>query len=191
MKYYGNTSLAPDAQFYIGLIHYNQGNYDIAAQDFDEVLEKDPTDNRRVPQAFYYKGMSLLKMDQRNKAADEFHQLIAQYPNHDLSKQACTELRGIGLRCPATRQAPAKLPPNVPRQEVAIERVGRTIAFGGLLGWAFGPRNFMKNRSGISCSSGWQAKPPAPPRSGRVGQAVSPAICGFKALFRLCHASGG
>ena len=114
LKYYGNTAQAPDAQFYIGLIHYNQGNYQTAAQDFDEVLEKYPTDNRRVPQAFYYKGMSLLKMDQKTKAGDEFRQLIAQYPDHDLSKQACTEMQNIGLRCPASRQAPAKAPAKRP-----------------------------------------------------------------------------
>jgi TolA-binding protein len=110
LKYYGNTSLAPDAQFYIGLIHYNQGNYETAAGDFDEVLEKGPTDNRRVPQAFYYKGMSLLKMNQKTKAGEEFKQLIAQYPDHDLSKQACTQLQGMGLRCTASGKAPAKAP---------------------------------------------------------------------------------
>jgi hypothetical protein len=26
-----------------------------------------------------------------------------------------------------------------------VEKVGQTIVFRGLLGWAFGPRNFMKN----------------------------------------------
>ena len=31
---------------------------------------------------------------------------------------------------------------------------GQTIVFCGLLGWAFGPRNFMKNLL-------WQAEPPA------------------------------
>lgn len=110
LKHYGNTSLAPDAQFYVGLDHYNQGNYETAAQDFDLLLEKYATDNRRVPQAFYYKGMSLLKMNQKTKAGEEFKQLIAQYPDHDLSKKACTELQGMGLRCSAPRPAPAKGP---------------------------------------------------------------------------------
>ena len=117
LKYYGNTAQAPDAQFYIGLIHYNQGSYQTAEQNFDEVLEKYPTDNRRVPQAFYYKGMSLLKMDQKTKAGDEFRQLITQYPDHDLSKQACTEMQNIGLRCPASRQTPAKAPAKRPAKK--------------------------------------------------------------------------
>jgi len=110
LKYYGNTSLAPDAQFYIGYIHFNQGNYETAVQDFDEVLEKGPTDNRRVPQAFYYKGMSLLNMSQKTKAAEEFKQLYSQYPDHELAKKACTELQGMGLRCTAPGKAAAKAP---------------------------------------------------------------------------------
>jgi TolA-binding protein len=114
LKFYGNTAQAPDAQFYIGLIHYNQGNYETAAQDFDLLLEKYPTDNRRVPQAFYYKGMSLQKTNQKTKAGEEFKQLISQFPNHDLAKQACTELQGMGLRCTVPRtvqtKAPAKRP---------------------------------------------------------------------------------
>jgi TolA-binding protein len=108
LKDYGNTSLAPDAQFYIGLIHYNQGNYAMSEQDFDTVLEKYPTDNRRYPQAFYYKGMSLLQMDHKTDAGKEFQQLIAQFPTHDLSKLACTELQHMGLRCAAPTKAPAK-----------------------------------------------------------------------------------
>ncbi|MGA3097613.1 MAG: tetratricopeptide repeat protein [Bryobacteraceae bacterium] len=110
LKYYGNTALAPNAQFYVGLVHYNQGSFETAAQDFDAVLERYPTDNARVPQAFYYKGMSLLKLDQKTKAGEEFRQLIDKFPDHDLAKQACTELKGMGLRCAAPAKAPAKRP---------------------------------------------------------------------------------
>ncbi len=61
-KYYGNTAQAPDAQFYIGYIHYGQGNFEAAAKDFDLLLEKAPSDNKRVPEARYFKGMSLLQI---------------------------------------------------------------------------------------------------------------------------------
>jgi TolA-binding protein len=114
LKYYSDRPLAPDAQFYVGLIHYNQSNYETAEQDFDAVLEKAPTDNRRVPQAFFYKGMSLLKMDQKTKAGEEFKQLIAQFPHHDLATQACTQLQSIALRCPTPAKAPAKAPAKRP-----------------------------------------------------------------------------
>ena len=109
LKNYGDRPLAPDAQFYVGLIHYNQGDYQTAAQDFDSLLEKAPADNRRVPQAFYYKGESLLKLNQKTKAGEEFKQLITQYPDHDLAAKACTELKSIALRCPTpAAKAPAK-----------------------------------------------------------------------------------
>jgi len=117
LKYYSDRPLAPDAQFYVGLIHFNQENSDTAAQDFDAVLEERPTDNRRVPQAFYYKGMSLLKMSQKTKAGDEFKQLIAQYPHHDLATQACNELKKMGLSCTASGKAPAKAPAKHPAKK--------------------------------------------------------------------------
>jgi TolA-binding protein len=120
LKDHGNTPLAPDAQFYIGLIHYNQGNFETAEQDFDLVLEKYPTDNRRIPQAFYYKGMSLLKLDQKTKAGEEFKQLINQFPRHDLATQACTALKSIALRCPTPGATTAKAPP-----KAAAKRPGK------------------------------------------------------------------
>ncbi len=46
LKYYGNTDLAPNAQFYIANIHYSQGAYEQAATEFDMVLEKYPENNK-------------------------------------------------------------------------------------------------------------------------------------------------
>jgi hypothetical protein len=50
-----------------------------------------------------------------------------------------------------------------------VEKVGQTIDLCGLLGWAFGPRNFMKNsgkprgfpdvRGGLSTLLGWAFGP--------------------------------
>jgi hypothetical protein len=47
-------------------------------------------------------------MDHKTDAGKEFQQLIAQFPTHDLSKLACTELQHMGLRCAAPTKAPAK-----------------------------------------------------------------------------------
>jgi hypothetical protein len=58
--------------------------------------------------------MSLLKMDQKTKAGEEFKQLIAQFPHHDLATQACTQLQSIALRCPTPAKAPAKAPAKRP-----------------------------------------------------------------------------
>jgi len=104
LKCYGNTDLAPNAQFYIANIHYAQGAYDQAAVEFDMVLEKYP-ENNKTRDAMLYKGMSLVRAGKRTQGADEFKELITRYPRTDQATQACTQLTGLGLRCPAAAPA--------------------------------------------------------------------------------------
>ena len=60
LRYYNNTELAPNAQFYIGQIHYDKTDFAPAVQAFDTVLEKYP-ENNKTADATYMKGMALLK----------------------------------------------------------------------------------------------------------------------------------
>ena len=106
LKWYGNTDLAPNAQFYIAYIHSSQGDYDNAVKEFDMVLEK-YADNNKTPDALYNKGLALTKMGRRTDGAQEFRELIKRFPSNDLSKSACEKLKGMGLSC-ALRAAPAK-----------------------------------------------------------------------------------
>ena len=101
LKYYGNTDLAPNAQYYIGYIHYSQNNYDQAATDFDMVLEKYGDNNNKARDAMYYKGMSLVRAGHKTQGADEFRNLISKFPGADQSAQACKELTALGYHCPA------------------------------------------------------------------------------------------
>jgi TolA-binding protein len=100
LRCYGNTDRAPNAQYYIGWIHYSQGDYPTALHDFDAVLEKYPDNNNKMPDAFYYKGMTLIKMSQRTAASEEFIQLIQRFPSSSVAPQACTQLREMGKNCP-------------------------------------------------------------------------------------------
>lgn len=101
LRWYGNTDMAPNAQFYIGAIHYAQEDYTQAVKDFDMVLEKYPDNNNKMGDAFYYKGMTLIKLNQRTNASNEFKELINRFPNHSMAAQACTQLKEMGIRCPA------------------------------------------------------------------------------------------
>jgi TolA-binding protein len=108
LKWYGNTDQAPSAQFYIGYIHYGQGDYENAVKDFDLVVEK-YSDNPRTPQALFYKGMSLMKMPgHKTQASEEFIEMVKRFPANDLSRQACDQLKSLGKNCPARTAAPAK-----------------------------------------------------------------------------------
>jgi TolA-binding protein len=101
LKYYGNTSFAPSAQFYIASIHYSQRNYETAEAEFDTVIEKYPDTPIITAQAYLYKGKSLVALGQRNLASKAFNEVIKKYPGSDNAVQACTELKGLGMNCPA------------------------------------------------------------------------------------------
>jgi len=100
LRWYGNTDLAPNAQYYIAWIHASQGDFANAIREYDAVLEKYP-DNNKTPDAMYGKGVALSRMGRRTDGAREFQELIKRFPSNGLASQACTQLTNMGLRCPA------------------------------------------------------------------------------------------
>ena len=109
LKYYGNTGFAPNAQFYIAMIHFVQGNYETAVKEFDMVLEKYP-DNNKTADSMLYKGRALVKMPgHKTEGGNEFMEVIRRFPKTDTAVQACDERKKLGLNCGAPA-APARAP---------------------------------------------------------------------------------
>ncbi|MGA3016524.1 MAG: tetratricopeptide repeat protein [Bryobacteraceae bacterium] len=106
LKWYGNTDLAANAQFYIGDIHYRQKDFEAAVRDFDMVLEK-YSENNKTPDALYSKGLALKALSRLTESHSEFLELIKRYPRNDLAAQACDQLKSMGYNCPVAK-APAK-----------------------------------------------------------------------------------
>jgi TolA-binding protein len=104
LKWYGNTELAPNAQYYIAWIHASQGDYDTAVKDYDLVLEKYP-DNNKTADALYGKGIALTKLGRRTDGAREFQELMKRFPKHNLAPQACSQLTSLGYKCGPTPRA--------------------------------------------------------------------------------------
>ncbi len=100
LHWYGNTDLAPNAQYYIAWIHASQGDYDSAIREYDMVLEKYP-DNNKTADALYGKGVALTRVGRRTDGAREFQELVKRFPTNALASQACTQLTNLGLKCPA------------------------------------------------------------------------------------------
>lgn len=96
LKYYPNTQLAPNVQFYIGDIYYRKQDYPDALQAFDKVLEQ-YTENNKTPDAHFMKGMSLLGMGKNNAAASEFREVYSRYPDTEIGAKAKAELKKMGL----------------------------------------------------------------------------------------------
>jgi tol-pal system protein YbgF len=95
---YGDTDRAPEAQFYIGQIHYEQNDFDSAVKDFDAVAERYGS-SPKAPEALLMKGRSLVKSGRKTDGAKEFRSVLSQYPRSDSSSKACTELKGLGYTC--------------------------------------------------------------------------------------------
>jgi tol-pal system protein YbgF len=104
LKYFSDTELAPNAQFYVGQIYYDKNDFANAIRAFDAVLERFP-ENNKTSDAMYMKGMALLKSTQRNEAAQEFLTLIQKYPNSDVAAKARQQRRALGLSVPSAPAA--------------------------------------------------------------------------------------
>ena len=101
VKYYGDSQLAPAAQFWVGDICFAQGDYEDALKAFDEVLVRWPANNK-TPDAFLMKGRTLMKLDKRNAAAVEFRELVKRYPSSDAATKARAQLKLMGLSASPT-----------------------------------------------------------------------------------------
>ncbi len=97
LQYYGDTPLAGNAQFYIGQVYYDQGQFQSAIAAYNVVVERFPESNK-LTQAIYKKGLALEKLEQRTAASKEFRMLVSRYPNSPEAKLAAQELAKLNPR---------------------------------------------------------------------------------------------
>jgi tol-pal system protein YbgF len=105
LKYYPDSELAANAQYYLGEISYNKGDFNGAIQAFDAVLERYPQ-NPKTADAHLMKALALQRSGQRTRAIQEYKALIAQFPKTDDARKAQAALRGMGVTStggPATK----------------------------------------------------------------------------------------
>lgn len=106
LAWFGSTDAAPEAQYFIGEILYEQKKYQEALQAFDKVLEAYPR-NPKTLDAHFMKGRSLVRLGQRNEGADEFREIVRLSPKSDIAARARVELKDLGLSAtppPAARK---------------------------------------------------------------------------------------
>ena len=101
LKYYGDTDLASNAQFYLGEIAYAQKNYDQAVQEYDKVLNNYPKSFKLAP-ALYKKGMALLELGQKNPGVRELREVVKRYPGTEEERRARAKLKDLGVGVTAT-----------------------------------------------------------------------------------------
>jgi len=99
VKFYPNTDLAGNCYFYLGEIQFRQGNYQQAAQSYDQVLQNFPSGNKAAS-AQLKKGFALIEGGKQDDGVSELRHLIARYPHSPEALQARDKLRKMGV--PAT-----------------------------------------------------------------------------------------
>lgn len=103
IQYFGNSDLAPNAQYYIGEIEYLRGDYTAALAAFDKLLEAYP-DNSKTSDALLLKGRALVKSGYKAEARTEFDALIKKFPSHENAAKARMELRALTSVAPARKK---------------------------------------------------------------------------------------
>ncbi|HMD70538.1 MAG TPA: hypothetical protein VKF41_04305 [Bryobacteraceae bacterium] len=115
LKYFDKGVYASNAQYYIGMVHWVEAekthspqDYETARQDFDMVMEHYPDTANKNAEARYYKGLCLLRLHKPTEAGTEFRDLIVHHRTDPLAAQACKQLEGLGMHCPAPPPAAKK-----------------------------------------------------------------------------------
>ncbi len=96
IKFYPNTDLAGNSYFYLGEIQFRQGNYQAAAQSYDQVLQNFPSGNKTAS-AQLKKGFALIELGKQDDGVSELRRLIQRYPHSPEALQARDRLRKLGV----------------------------------------------------------------------------------------------
>ena len=96
IKYYPNTDLAGNCYFYLGEIQFRQGNFQQAAQSYDQVVQNFPTGSK-IASAQLKKGFSLIELGKQDDGVVELRHVIQRYPRSPEALQARERLRKLGV----------------------------------------------------------------------------------------------
>ena len=101
LRYYGDTDLASNAQFYLGEIAYQQKQYEQAVDEYDKVLTTYPK-SFKLPSARLKKGMALIELGQKNPGVRELREVVKRYPGTEEERRARARLKDLGVSVTAT-----------------------------------------------------------------------------------------
>jgi tol-pal system protein YbgF len=95
LKYYSDTDLASNAQFYLGEIAFMQGEYQRALDAYNKVVENYPK-SFKTASSRMRKGFCLAELGQKAAAIRELRTVVRQYPGTDEAKRSAAKLRELG-----------------------------------------------------------------------------------------------
>src|SRR5262252_8381129 len=101
LKYFGDTELASNAQFYLGEVAYAQKNYGQAVTQYDKVLTNYPKSFKLAP-AHLKKGMALIELNQKTAGVKELREVVKRYPGTEEERRARAKLKDMGVAVTAS-----------------------------------------------------------------------------------------
>jgi tol-pal system protein YbgF len=102
LKYYADTDLASNAQFYLGEIAYSQKTFDVAVAEYEKVLTNYPKSFKLAP-ARLKKGMALIELNQKPAGVRELREVVKRYPGTEEDRRARAKLKELGVSITPTR----------------------------------------------------------------------------------------
>jgi len=95
LRFYGQTDLASNAQFYLGEIAFMQNQFQVALDAYNKVIEDYPK-SFKTASARMRKGFCLSELGQKASAVRELRNVIRLYPGTDEAKRSAAKLREMG-----------------------------------------------------------------------------------------------
>jgi tol-pal system protein YbgF len=92
LNQYPSSSLAPNAQYWLGEAHYVNRDFAAAESAFQAVLDKYPTSGK-APDAMLDLGNTQLAQGKTAKGRATLHRVASQYPGTDAANRAQTRLK--------------------------------------------------------------------------------------------------
>jgi tol-pal system protein YbgF len=95
LRYYGDTDLASNAQFYLGEIAFMQNQFQNALDAYNKVIENYPK-SFKTASARMRKGFCLAELGQEASAVRELRAVVRLYPGTDEARRAAAKLKEMG-----------------------------------------------------------------------------------------------
>jgi tol-pal system protein YbgF len=96
LKYYAETDLASNAQFYLGEIAFAQEQYAEAMTAYTKVLENYPK-SFKLAAARLKKALALIEVGEKTTAIRELRNVVRLYPGSEEDRRARAKLKELGV----------------------------------------------------------------------------------------------
>ena len=103
LKYYGDTDLASNAQFYLGEIAFAQKQYQQAVEEYNKVVNNYPK-SFKLATARYRRGLAEIELGQKTSGVRDLREVIRRYPGTDEEKKARARLKELGVAASASAE---------------------------------------------------------------------------------------